>query len=298
MHQPKTSQRLPDWFKVRLSTNGQYAEVHGRVRKGNLHTVCESAACPNRNECWNAGTAAFLILGAVCTRGCGFCNISRGDPGAADSSEPGRVADAIAALGLSYAVVTSVTRDDLPDGGACLFAETISAIRRRSPQCRVEVLVPDFQGSSRSLATVLGAKPDVLNHNVETVPSLYPRVRPQADYDRSLRLLAAAKEQGCTTKSGLMLGLGEAMSEVRSVLRDLRSSGCDLLTVGQYLRPHDRALPVTAYYHPDEFAALRAEALAMGFRGVSAGPRVRSSYHAQLVADHRQTGSGEDQGEQ
>ncbi|MHB8846668.1 MAG: lipoyl synthase [Nitrospirota bacterium] len=290
MHNTKPPQRLPDWFKVRLSTSERYAAVRSRVRKGNLHTVCESAACPNRNECWNAGTATFLILGAVCTRGCRFCNIPRGEPGAADSGEPGRVADAVAALGLSYAVVTSVTRDDLPDGGAGLFAETISAIRRRSAQCRVEVLVPDFQGSSASLAAVLGAKPDVLNHNVETVPSLYPRVRPQADYDRSLRLLAAAKEQGCTTKSGLMLGLGEGLSEVRSVLRDLRSSGCDLLTVGQYLRPHHRALPVTVYYHPDEFAALRAEALAMGFRGVSAGPRVRSSYHAQFAADPQADG--------
>ena len=280
MQRTKITQRLPGWFKVRLSTNEQYAEVRGRVRRGNLHTVCESAACPNRNECWNAGTATFLILGSVCTRGCGFCNISRGEPGPADSGEPGRVADAVAALGLSYAVVTSVTRDDLPDGGAGLFAETISAIRRRSPRCRVEVLVPDFQGSSTSLATVLGAKPDVLNHNIETVPSLYPRVRPQADYGRSLRLLAAAKEQGCITKSGLMLGLGEGMNEVRSVLRDLRAAGCDLLTIGQYLMPHHRAMPVAAYYHPDEFAALRAEALAMGFRGVSAGPRVRSSYHA------------------
>lgn len=295
MHQANSSQRLPDWFKVRLSTNERYAEVRGRVRKGHLHTVCESAACPNRNECWNAGTATFLILGSVCTRGCGFCNISRGEPGTADSGEPGRVADAVAALGLSYAVVTSVTRDDLPDGGAGLFAETINAIRGRSPQCRVEVLVPDFQGSSTSLATVFAAKPDVLNHNIETVPSLYPRVRPQADYDRSLHLLAAAKELGCPTKSGLMLGLGEEMSEVRSVLADLRSAGCDLLTIGQYLRPHHRALPVAAYYHPDEFAALRAEALAMGFRGVSAGPRVRSSYQAQLVADHH-TGSGEGRG--
>jgi lipoic acid synthetase len=280
MHHTAHPKRLPDWFKVRLSTNEHYAAVRGRIRKGHLHTVCESAACPNRNECWNAGTATFLILGKVCTRGCGFCNIPRGEPGAADSGEPGRVADAVAALGLSYAVVTSVTRDDLPDGGADLFAETIRAIRRRSSQCSVEVLVPDFQGSSSSLTTVLDAKPDVLNHNIETVPSLYARVRPQADYGRSLRLLAAAKEQGNVTKSGLMLGLGEGMDEVRSLLRDLRSAGCDLLTIGQYLRPHHRALPVTVYYHPDEFAALRAEALAMGFRGVSAGPLVRSSYRA------------------
>jgi lipoic acid synthetase len=298
MHHTTPPQRLPDWFKVRLSTNEQYAAVRGRIRKGHLHTVCESAACPNRNECWNAGTATFLILGAVCTRGCGFCNIPRGQPRAADSSEPRRVADAVAALGLSYAVVTSVTRDDLPDGGAGLFAETIRAIRRRLSRCRVEVLIPDFQGSLLSLQTVFEAEPDVLNHNIETVPSLYARVRPQADYVRSMRLLAAAKERGFVTKSGLMLGLGEGMDEVRSVLRDLRSAGCDLLTIGQYLRPHHQALPVAAYYHPDEFTALRAEALAMGFRGVSAGPRVRSSYHAQLVAGHQQTGSWKGQDNQ
>jgi lipoic acid synthetase len=280
MHHTTRSKRLPDWFRVRLSTNEHYAAVRGRVRKGHLHTVCESAACPNRNECWNAGTATFLILGELCTRGCGFCNIPRGEPGPVDSGEPGRVADAVAALGLSYVVVTSVTRDDLPDGGAGLFAATIMAIRRHSSHCRVEVLVPDFQGSSSSLVTVLDAKPDVLNHNIETVPSLYVRVRPQADYKRSLRLLAAAKERGCATKSGLMLGLGEGMNEVRALLRDLRTVGCDLLTIGQYLRPHHHALPVAVYYHPDEFEALRDEALSMGFRGVSAGPLVRSSYRA------------------
>jgi len=233
VHSP--SKRLPAWFKVRLSTNERYAAVRVRVRTGGLHTVCESAACPNRNECWNAGTAAFLILGDVCTRGCGFCNIPRGEPRDIDPGEPDRVAAAVASLGLSYAVVTSVTRDDLLDGGAGLFAETIGAINRLSPHCRVEVLVPDFQGSASSLDAVLDARPHVLNHNIETVPSLYQRVRPLADYGRSLRLLERASGRGFTAKSGLMLGIGEGMDEVRSVLGDLRTAGCQILTIGQYL---------------------------------------------------------------
>ncbi len=272
--------RLPAWFRVRLSTNDHYSSVRGRVRAGKLHTVCESAACPNRNECWNAGAAAFLILGDVCTRGCGFCNIPTGAPRALDRQEPERVAEAVASLGLSYAVVTSVTRDDLPDGGAGAFADTIRAVRRRSPACRIEVLVPDFRGSTSSLHAVLDAAPHVLNHNIETVPSLYSRVRPHADYGRSLRLLQEANGRDVVAKSGLMLGLGERMEEVRSALRDLRSAGCSILTIGQYLRPNRRSLPVVAYYHPEEFAALRSEALRLGFRSVSTGPLVRSSYHA------------------
>jgi lipoic acid synthetase len=280
MHDPIPSRRLPDWFKVRLSTNERYSAVRSLVRTGNLHTVCESAACPNRNECWNAGTATFLILGDVCTRRCGFCNIPSGCPAETDRGEPERVAGAVAGLGLSYAVVTSVTRDDLPDGGADLFAKTIRAIRTRTPRCRVEVLVPDFQGSTSSLDDVLDASPDVLNHNIETVPSLYSRVRPQADYGRSLQLLRRAKERGAVTKSGIMLGLGESGEELRSALRDLRGAGCDIVTMGQYLQPSRGHLPVQRYYRPGEFESLRLVALGLGFRDVVAGPLVRSSYRA------------------
>ena len=272
--------RLPPWFKVRLTTNERFAAVRDLVRDNGLHTVCRSAACPNRNECWNAGTATFMILGNVCSRGCRFCNVPQGTPSGPDHSEPGRVADAVAALHLSYAVVTSVTRDDLPDGGAGIFAGTIRSIREKSPGCRVEVLIPDFQGSFESLRTVLDAFPDVLNHNLETVPSLYPWVRPQADYVRSRELLKQAKLCGAVTKSGLMLGLGESLSEVRVVMNDLRMTGCEILTLGQYLQPNKRALSVEKYYHPDEFAQLKNEALSLGFRQVAAGPLVRSSYHA------------------
>ncbi len=280
MHDPIPSRRLPDWFKVRLSTNERYSAVRSLVRTGNLHTVCESAACPNRNECWNAGTATFLILGDVCTRKCGFCNIPSGCPAETDRGEPERVAGAVASLGLSYAVVTSVTRDDLPDGGADLFAKTIRAIRTRTPRCRVEVLVPDFQGLPQPLDAVLDASPDVLNHNTETVPSLYPRVRPQADYGRSLQLLCRAKERGAITKSGIMLGLGESGEEVRSALSDLRGAGCDIVTLGQYLQPSRGHLPVQRFYRPGEFESLRLFALRLGFRDVVAGPLVRSSYRA------------------
>lgn len=280
MDQRGAFQRLPRWFKVPLSTRGRFATVSRLVREHGLHTVCQSAACPNRNECWNNGTATFLILGDRCTRNCGFCNIRQGAPEPPDGGEPERVARAVEVLRLAHAVITSVTRDDLPDGGAGLFAVAIRSIRRRSPSCSIEVLVPDFQGRSSSISVVLAEHPDVLNHNVETVPSLYSRVRPQADYQRSLRLLSAAKEEGIMTKSGLMLGLGEGIEEVMAVLRDLRVAGCDLLTIGQYLRPHPRALPVASYVHPDEFASLRADALALGFRSVSAAPLVRSSYRS------------------
>ncbi len=221
-----------------------------------------------------------MILGDICTRGCRFCNVRKGTPEGLDLDEPNRVAEAVAALGLSYAVVTSVTRDDLEDGGAGMFAATIRAIRAKTPGCRVEVLVPDFQGSDGSLRTVLDAGPAVLNHNIETVPSLYSRVRPQADYHRSLGLLSRAKSCGAMTKTGLMLGLGEASDEVRSVMNDLRKIGCDILTIGQYLQPNKRALPVEKYYHPDEFKSFQEQALAMGFRHVESGPLVRSSYHA------------------
>jgi lipoic acid synthetase len=281
--------RLPPWFRIGMSTNRRFFQVRNRVREGNLHTVCEGAACPNRNECWNAGTATFLILGDRCTRNCGFCNIAGGTIRPVDPREPQRVADAVKALDLDHAVVTSVTRDDLPDGGAGIFADTISAIRLCSPDCRVEVLVPDFQGSLASLAAVLNARPDILNHNIETVPSLYSRVRPGADYERSLLLLRRAKERGAATKTGLMLGLGEGIDEVRTVLRDLRSAGCGILTLGQYLRPSLNNLPVERYYRPEEFDELRQEAMALAFRDVISGPRVRSSYRAGLPSAHGQT---------
>ncbi len=255
--------------------------VRSLIREKKLHTVCQSAACPNRNECWNEGTATFMILGNVCTRGCRFCNVPQGVPEGLDIDEPYRVADAVSALNLKYAVITSVTRDDLQDGGASLFAETIKAIQVQSPGCRVEVLIPDFQGSESSLRRVLGASPDVLNHNIETVPTLYPRVRPQAEYQRSIELLARAADHGTVTKSGLMLGLGEQRDEVMGVLSELRENGCSILTLGQYLQPRKNLLPVEKYYHPDEFDLLRADALAMGFKHVAAGPLVRSSYHAE-----------------
>jgi len=288
MYNQTPSRRLPGWFKVRLSTNKRYSAVHGLVRGRNLRTVCESAACPNRNECWNAGTATFLILGEVCTRRCGFCNIPSGQPAEPDRDEPERVAGAVASLCLSYAVVTSVTRDDLPDGGAGLFANTIRAIRRTSPGCKVEVLIPDFLGSPQPLDTVLDASPHVLNHNIETVPSLYPRVRPQADYSRSLQLLRRARDRGAVTKSGLMLGLGESGEEVRSVLRDLRGAGCDIVTLGQYLQPSREHLSVQRYYRPEEFGSLRSIALDLGFRDVAASPLVRSSYRAAFNINHEE----------
>ena len=278
-----TSRRLPAWFKVRLSTNERYSAVRSLVRERDLRTVCESAACPNRNECWNAGTATFLILGDVCTRRCGFCNIPSGCPTEPDRGEPERIGGAVASLGLTYAVVTSVTRDDLPDGGAGHFAETIRAIRRTMPDCRTEVLIPDFQGSSSALDAVLDASPDVLNHNIETVPSLYHRVRPQADYGRSLQLLRRARDRGVVTKSGIMLGLGERGEEVQSALRDLRGAGCEIVTVGQYLQPSRELLSVQRFYRPEEFRSLRLGALGLGFRDVVAGPLVRSSYHAGAI---------------
>lgn len=278
---PQTkTKRLPPWFKIRLATTKQFNAVRNVIHTKQLHTVCRSAACPNQAECWSSGTATFMIMGNVCTRNCGFCNVPKGRPSPLEQDEPRRVAEAVAALNLSYAVITSVTRDDLPDGGASLFSDTIHAIRAASPGCNVEVLIPDFQGSEKALTTVLAAKPDVLNHNLETVPSLYPRVRPQADYRRSLELLKRARIAGAMTKTGLMLGLGEGTDEVHAVLRELREIDCSSLTLGQYLRPGKNHLPVEKYYHPEEFRALRDHALGLNFSQVIAGPLVRSSYHA------------------
>jgi lipoic acid synthetase len=280
----------PPWLKVRFPASPQFARLRGLMRESALHTVCEEARCPNIGECWSRGTATFMILGDTCTRSCGFCAVKTGRPLALDTDEPRRVALAIQRMGLRHAVITSVNRDELPDGGAAIFAETIRWTRRLSPGTTIEVLIPDFRGVQAALETVMAAAPEILNHNVETVPRLYRRVRPQAIYERSLRVLRMAHELDpeAVTKSGLMVGLGETREELFRVFRDLRANGVDVLTVGQYLRPTPAHLPIERYYHPDEFADLKSEALAMGFRHVESGPLVRSSYHPEEQA----SGSG------
>ncbi len=276
----------PKWLRAPAPAGENYRELKGLVESLRLHTVCESAACPNVGECWNHRTATFMILGNVCTRRCGFCAVQKGAPLAVDYDEPRRVAEASATLGLRHAVITSVNRDDRKDGGAELFALTIRAIRERLPDCRVEVLIPDFQGSHTAMDIVLEAAPDVLNHNIETVPRLYRQVRLGARYERSLDILAYAKRQrpAIPTKSGLMLGLGELPEEARQVMRDLRASAVEILTLGQYLRPSPRHLPIARYIPPEEFAAYRRLGRELGFRHVEAGPLVRSSYHARESA--------------
>lgn len=274
----------PAWLRVRLPQGESYFRLRDLVRRERLHTVCESAACPNIGECWGRGTATFMLLGNVCTRSCGFCDVRTGRPLPPDPGEPERVAGAIAALGLRYAVITSVNRDELADGGARHWAETVRAVRRLNPGCGIETLVPDFQGDLGALDTVLDARPDVLAHNVETVPRLYRRVRPQALYERSLAVLEHAARRGAVAKSGLMLGLGEEPEEVRSVLRDLAERGCSVVTLGQYLRPSRWHLPIERYAPPAEFEAWKEEGLALGLRHVEAGPLVRSSYHADRLA--------------
>jgi lipoic acid synthetase len=276
----------PAWLRAPAPAGEGYREVVSLVGSLRLHTVCESAACPNIGECWNHRTATFMILGNVCTRRCGFCAVQKGAPLPVDDDEPGRVAEAAAALGLRYAVLTSVNRDDRKDGGAEIFARTIQAIRGRVSGCKVEVLVPDFQGSHPALETVLRAAPDVLNHNLETVARLYREVRPGARYDRSLDILAYSKmfRPEIPAKSGLMLGLGETTDEVLQAMRDLRAHRVDILTLGQYLRPTPAHLPIARYVAPAEFAELREAGRAMGFRHVESGPLVRSSYHAAEAA--------------
>jgi lipoyl synthase len=272
----------PSWLKAPAPAGENYSSLKKLVRDLNLHTVCESAACPNIGECWNRRAATFMILGNVCTRRCGFCAVQKGAPMTVDYDEPRRVAEACAVLGLKFAVITSVNRDDRKDGGAELFALTIRAIRERLPACGVEVLVPDFQGSHAAMNIVLEAAPDILNHNTETVPRLYRQVRLGARYERSLDMLAYVKQSrpGTPTKSGLMLGLGETMDEVLDVMRDLRSSQVDILTLGQYLRPSLKHLPILRYLSLEEFADLKRRGYEMGFRHVESGPLVRSSYHA------------------
>ena len=272
----------PKWLRAPAPVGENYRELKGLIERLRLHTVCESAACPNVGECWNQRTATFMILGNVCTRRCGFCAVEKGAPLPVDYDEPARVAEAVAVMGLKFAVITSVNRDDRKDGGAGLFAMVIRAIRERIPGCGVEVLIPDFQGSHAAIETVMEAAPDVLNHNTETVPRLYRQVRLGARFERSLDVLAHAKQVSphTPTKSGLMLGLGETPEEVLGVMRDLRRSNVDILTLGQYLRPSPKHLPIVRYVPPAEFDEFRRAGYEMGFGHVEAGPLVRSSYHA------------------
>ena len=277
----------PDWLKVRAPGSENYLRLKGIMRELKLNTVCEDAHCPNIGECWHHGTATFMILGDVCTRACAYCAVKHGRPPALDLDEPVRVAEAAAAMRLKYAVVTSVDRDDLPDGGASIFAGTIREIKARLPECRVEVLIPDFKGEEAALRTVLDARPDVLNHNTETVPRLYRMARSGGKYSRCLELLERSTRLApdIPTKTGLMVGLGEEHDELVQVFRDLRQVGVAILTIGQYLRPSPDHAPMTRYYHPDEFAELRRIALGLGFVHVESGPLVRSSYHAHEQAD-------------
>ena len=275
-------EQKPPWLRRSLPRGSKSRAVHALIRGNRLHTVCEEALCPNMGECFSRGTATFLILGSVCTRSCRFCAISHGKPVPPDPKEPARVAGAVREMGLDYLVVTSVTRDDLTDGGASHFIETILAIREKSPQARVEILIPDFQGDHQALSSVISTRPDVLNHNIETVPRLYGVVRPEASYRRSLALLERVKKESpeMPVKSGLMLGLGETSEEISRTLSDLVHAGCNIVTLGQYLQPSKRNLPVERFVPPDEFDEWRETALGMGFAGVVSGPLVRSSYKA------------------
>jgi len=277
----------PAWLKVRAPGSPGYTRLKDLMRDLQLHTVCEEARCPNIGECWHHGTATFMILGDVCTRACAYCAVSHGKPGPIDAAEPVRVASAIATLGLNYVVITSVDRDDVADGGASIFAETIRETRSRLSSCRIEVLIPDFHGNEAALHTVLDARPDVLNHNTETVPRLYRMARSGGRYPRTLELLKRSRQYApdIPTKTGLMVGLGEEREELIAVFRDLRDVDCEILTIGQYLRPSPAHAPMTRYYHPDEFRDLKHVALDMGFVHVESGPLVRSSYHAHETAD-------------
>jgi lipoic acid synthetase len=280
-------QPKPDWLKVRAPGSPSYLRLKGLMRDLNLHTVCEEAQCPNIGECWNHGTATFMILGDVCTRACSYCAVAHGRPDAVDTAEPARVANAIKTLDLNYVVITSVDRDDLSDGGASVFADTIRQTRERLPECRIEVLIPDFQGNESALYAVLDARPDVLNHNTETVPRLYRMARSGGRYSRTLELLERSRRYapGIPTKTGLMVGLGEEHAELVETLQDLRRVDCQVLTIGQYLRPSPAHAPMARYYHPDEFRELKAIAFGLGFVHVESGPLVRSSYHAHETAD-------------
>ena len=274
--------RLPPWLKAKMPGGPNYIDLKGLMRSNNLHTVCEEAHCPNIGECWERGTATFMVLGDICTRACAYCAVTTGVPHGLDLQEPARLAETVERMGLRYAVITSVNRDDLPDGGAFIFAQCIHQIRKRLPDCKVEVLIPDFCGDWDALATVMSAVPDTLNHNIETVRRVFHRVRPRGDYDQSLELLARARslDPAGVTKSGMMVGLGETWDEIVETMRDLRSVDCDLLTIGQYLRPSQKHVALAKWYTPQEFDELGHQAESLGFRHVASGPLVRSSYHA------------------
>ncbi len=274
--------RLPEWLKVPMPGGANYLDVRRRLKGNRLHTVCEEARCPNIGDCWERRTATFMILGDICTRACRYCAVTTGRPLSLDMGEPHRLAETVEYLGLRYVVITSVNRDDLPDGGAFIFAQCISQIKKRMPQCKVEVLIPDFQGNWDALRMVMEASPNVLNHNIETALRIFHGVRPKGDYHQSLELLAKAKEMvpEAVTKSGMMVGLGETRDEISQTMRDLRSVDCDLLTVGQYLRPSEKHVSIAKFYTPLEFEGIRMEGERLGFRHVASGPLVRSSYHA------------------
>ena len=272
--------KRPDWLKVRLPSGENYSEVLKLMRTSKLHTVCEEARCPNLAECWGARTATFMILGEICTRSCGFCNIKMGLPDPVDRDEPRRVAESVKELNLRHAVITSVDRDELKDGGASVFAETIRLIRESSPDCTIEILTPDFKGDESAFEIILKNPPDILNHNLETVKRLYHAVRPQAKYERSLNLIRWFKEKGLRTKSGIMVGIGETKEEVFGIMDDLRAVGCDIMTIGQYLQPTKEHLPVARYVTPKEFKEYAEYGIKIGFLAVESGPLVRSSYHA------------------
>ncbi|RKY51982.1 MAG: lipoyl synthase [Candidatus Neomarinimicrobiota bacterium] len=272
--------RKPEWLKVKFTVGENFRDIRNIVHKHNLHTVCEEAHCPNQSECWERRAATFMILGDTCTRNCRFCAVNSGNPNPIDKDEPKNVGRAVKLMGLKYCVITSVTRDDLYDGGAEIWAETISEIKRQNPDCKVEVLIPDFKGNNDALETVLNAKPDVLGHNLETIKDLYPAARPQANYEQSLWVLKESKKRGAITKTGIMVGLGETKEQVLELMQDAIDAGCDIFTAGQYLQPTKNHLLIDRYVHPNEFEFYKTEGLRMGFRAVMSGPLVRSSYHA------------------
>ena len=278
----QTNRKLPEWFKVQAPTSDNFSSLKGKLSSAKLNTVCEEAACPNIGECWDRGTATFMILGDICTRACRYCNVKTGRPSQIDIFEPSRVAKTVKQMGISYSVVTSVDRDDLVDGGAGAFAMTIKQIKKFNPDCKVEVLIPDFNGNKSSLETVLKASPDVLNHNIETCRRVFRMVRPKGDYGQSLELLKRVKQlnPNIPTKSGMMVGLGETEDEIVETMNDLRNVDCDLLTIGQYLRPSKKHYKIEKFYHPKEFTKLEHIGMELGFKHVAAGPLVRSSYHA------------------
>jgi lipoyl synthase len=282
-----TKSHHPSWLKVPLPAGQNFHQVRKLVRDHHLNTVCHDAHCPNIGDCWNKQTATFMILGKICTRNCHFCAITSGKPSDIDQAEPIRIAEAVAHLKLKYAVITSVTRDDLPDGGADIFVETIQQIRKHTNDCKVEILIPDLQGNSSALQLIIDAKPDVLNHNLETIPRLYPKVRPGADFQRSIHVLKMAREAGLITKTGLMLGLGETNLEIFGIMHYLQQIQCQIITLGQYLQPSPLQLPIARYVSPEEFQCFREYGLTLGFRHIESGPLVRSSYHASTYGNNK-----------